>query len=78
MAEQLLETFQQDAVGLLDQVRKIGNNVLLEDTIEIVKVLFDIENIYKYGLSSGSKLIINQSNEFSIWKYFSLTSLALY
>lgn len=56
MAEQLLETLKQDATSLLDQARKAGNNVLLEDTKESTKVLFDIENIYKHSLSSGSKL----------------------
>ena len=55
MSDQLLDTFQQDATSFLDQVRKTGNNVLLEDTKESVKVLFDIENIYKHSLSSGSK-----------------------
>ncbi len=55
MSEHLLDTFQQDATSLLDQARKTGNNVLLEDTKESIKVLFDIENIYKHSLSSGSK-----------------------
>jgi soluble cytochrome b562 len=55
MAEQLLDTLRQDVTSLLDQARKAGNNVLLEDTKESIKVLFDIENIYKHSLSSGSK-----------------------
>ena len=58
MAEQLLDTLQQDTASLLDQARKAGNNVLLEDTKESIKVLFDIENIYKHSLSSGSKLML--------------------
>eukprot|EP00029_Vermamoeba_vermiformis_P007421 TRINITY_DN3210_c0_g1_i1.p1 TRINITY_DN3210_c0_g1~~TRINITY_DN3210_c0_g1_i1.p1 ORF type:complete len:553 (+),score=91.08 TRINITY_DN3210_c0_g1_i1:62-1720(+) len=67
MSEQLLDTLQQDATSLLDQARKAGNNVLLEDTKESIKVLFDIENIYKHSLSSG---MFGQSHPWNYLKSF--------
>jgi hypothetical protein len=67
MAEQLLDTLRQDVTSLLDQARKAGNNVLLEDTKESIKVLFDIENIYKHSLSSG---MFGQSHPWNYLKNF--------